>query len=361
MANDFTTGLISGAMTRSEFGESDVDDYFETNTENMHVRVVNLRVGSQNADGSSFIWGNTTYGIWGSFYWSGSMSTPMTRIKEQFMWIDYNEDFTTTTYMPRITPLAYYKFEDNLQDSSGNARHLTGSNTVGSGVGKVGSALYLTTGSRYAFIGDNFSGSNGLSISFWMKPSFVGAGSTMWILNKYESANNGWGVHIASTGSLSIYDDINGSDILRYGSPVIAGSWYHVVAIFEQNGSSLGYNYLYVNNRLLGSHQSSTGSINQFTGSWFMGQRGNASGWFHGSLDDVRFYGQELGSSQVNSLYNSGFGTALDLSDSNVSTVQGWGAGSAVFQTLSGNSSIVFTIGSYTSTIGAVAGSIILI
>lgn len=92
MAN-LTSGVISGALTRSEFGESDTDNYFENSRNNIVARTVNLRVNTQQVDGSTLIWGNTTYGIWGSYYWGSAFSTPIVRVREQFMWTDYEEDF----------------------------------------------------------------------------------------------------------------------------------------------------------------------------------------------------------------------------------------------------------------------------
>lgn len=99
MGNDLAQGIASAALTRSEFGEADsADNYFENYTENIVGETVNIRVGSQQVDGSSLIWGNQTYGIWGSFQWSAGLTTPVERIIESKHWIDYTEDFTGSVY-----------------------------------------------------------------------------------------------------------------------------------------------------------------------------------------------------------------------------------------------------------------------
>ena len=117
MNNNLTTSVVSGALTRSEFGESDVDNYFENNKGRIHARSVNLRVSTQDVDGSSLIWGNPTYGIWGSFYWSSALTTPKVRRKEQYMWMDYNEDFTSTSYKDLgFTRIANYYSLDSTND-----------------------------------------------------------------------------------------------------------------------------------------------------------------------------------------------------------------------------------------------------
>lgn len=112
---------ISDMMSRSEFGEEDSTDvWFENYTENIHARVVNIKLDYTSFAGSTLIWGNASFGIWGSFYWGNTgeasfilgnstagklginllgtnESTPV-RYKEQCMWTDYDEYFDSTTY-----------------------------------------------------------------------------------------------------------------------------------------------------------------------------------------------------------------------------------------------------------------------
>jgi hypothetical protein len=107
MAGQISQGLVSGAMTRSEFVEQDsTESYFENYTERVQTRIVNLLTDTQQADGTSLIWGNTTYGIWGSFLWSTGFTTPIVRVREQFLWRDYDENFLTTTYEDTVNTTA---------------------------------------------------------------------------------------------------------------------------------------------------------------------------------------------------------------------------------------------------------------
>jgi hypothetical protein len=118
---DVGQGIVSGAMTRSEFGEQDTSEsYFENNIERLNMRFVNLRVDFQNFAGSTLIWGNPTFGIWNQFYWGNTANTSFilgnteagvlgfnklgtnesvpVRTREDYMWMDYTEEFSSTTF-----------------------------------------------------------------------------------------------------------------------------------------------------------------------------------------------------------------------------------------------------------------------
>lgn len=114
---DISGGLLSAGMTRSEFGESDdAENYFENNTATVSVRVINHRIDTINFAGSTLIWGNTTFGSWGSYNWGnggntsfilgntqagilgtsklGTQQSSPVRLLENYIWIDYFDDFT---------------------------------------------------------------------------------------------------------------------------------------------------------------------------------------------------------------------------------------------------------------------------
>lgn len=350
MAN-LVDGVISGALTRSEFGESDIDNYFENNIENVYARVVNLRINTQNIDGSSLIWNNTTYGIWGSYYWSGSLSTPIVRSKEQFMWIDYIDSFDNQNYMPKKDSIVFFKFENNLSNDGSSNITATAFNTPTYGIGKNGSSIIFShTGSQYVKFIDTVRPSN--SVSLWFKPNIV-SGSRQFVWNNFNNTIDGFGLEITTSGSLTLYNDLNDIDQSRYGSPISADSWYHAVNVFA-NGSD----YFYINGVLKGSG-ASTGSLTELLGSYYIGQRGNNTSFFSGSVDSFRLYDFALTPAEVKYLYNSGFGITDYLSNLEVNTVSGWGTGSVVFRSDIFINSISFINGS-SNGISISSGSITL-
>jgi len=101
VSNNLVQGVLSGAMTRNEFGEADnVESYFENYAEKIVARIVNLKIDKTEYSGSGvFILGHPVFGVLGS-QWLGldSDSYTTSRIIELKNWIDYDEDFTTTTF-----------------------------------------------------------------------------------------------------------------------------------------------------------------------------------------------------------------------------------------------------------------------
>lgn len=101
MVNAIAGGIVSGANTRAEFGESDEsDNYFENNIERVISRTVNYRIDHLTYSGSGvFILGNSTFGILGSQWLGLAVGTEVrTREHELKIWTDYSEDFSATTY-----------------------------------------------------------------------------------------------------------------------------------------------------------------------------------------------------------------------------------------------------------------------
>lgn len=101
MANNVESGLISGAMTRGEFGESDTTiNYFENYVERVIARIVNIRVDKTTYTGSGvFILSNSSFGVLGSNQ-LGLDPGAYDRVRDQelYMWEDYNESFTGSEY-----------------------------------------------------------------------------------------------------------------------------------------------------------------------------------------------------------------------------------------------------------------------
>jgi len=62
---------------------------------------------------------------------------------------------------------------------------------------------------------------------------------------------------LSGTGSLEIYDDINGADDVFYPTAIEADQWYHTVATID----SLGSQTLYLNGSLIGSGSVTTGAV----------------------------------------------------------------------------------------------------
>lgn len=92
---------MSGAMTRSEFGESsDIENYFENYIHRVRVRTVNLRVNHVTYTGSGvFILSHPTFGVLGSQKLGlEDGASDETREREDYMWRDFDIRFNNGSY-----------------------------------------------------------------------------------------------------------------------------------------------------------------------------------------------------------------------------------------------------------------------
>ncbi len=83
--------------TEEQIGFVDAATFFEVPTDTVLANMANIRINFQQITGSDLIWGNTTFGIWGSFLWSNSFTGSLERQIELSLFFEINEDFSTTT------------------------------------------------------------------------------------------------------------------------------------------------------------------------------------------------------------------------------------------------------------------------
>ena len=155
-------GLASAEMTRAEFGESDTNfGYFENYVSQARVRTVNVRADLISFAGSSMIWGNNTFGIWGSYSWAdipntsfvlghpvlgilgniemGTQQSEPARFFESRMWVDFDELFVgSDNFNMGSTSVSGFGTGSVVFGDVFSVSFLTGSGLgVGSSVGSV--------------------------------------------------------------------------------------------------------------------------------------------------------------------------------------------------------------------------------
>ncbi len=270
MNNNLVGGVVSGALTRSEFGESDTDNYFENNRGRVHARFVNLRVNTQDADGSVLVFDNTTYGIWGSYYWGSQFSTPVVRRREQFMWMDHVDNFATTNYKDLgYTQLSnFYSLDTN--DGIGSALVI---NKLGS---FYGTTVGFTRNNGNVDTGTEEYGSGPLGTSF--------------------IANGATSINIPHQSYLSLYDS-NGFTISAWIKKDSSTTATRTIYSKHTGGSTKGYRLVVTNNKLRldigssGANYTYSSTANISIGSWvhvatvYNGSLGSVYHYINGSLD----------------------------------------------------------------------------
>jgi hypothetical protein len=102
----------------TQLGNIDNPTYFEFYGNAVYPRLTNLFVSGRSYVGSTLIWGNSGQGIWNSYKWGseaytmfvlgnpsagvlginqlGSNDSPLVRMLEKYVWLNYEDSFTTT-------------------------------------------------------------------------------------------------------------------------------------------------------------------------------------------------------------------------------------------------------------------------
>gem|GEM_PF-785328 len=219
--------------------------------------------------------------------------------------------------------IAYYPFNGNANDSSGNGNNPSFNNATltTDRFGNANSAYYFNGSNSYMDIPNSTTLQTGTraSISLWVKPNsfYTGKCHGNYMLCKgYE----GGGALDALFGD-NLYDQnhaINGcsapldtshetfySTLGGYWNSnfIHTNNWYHVIEIADSTTASI-----YVNGVLINTNPASLVPFNT-SYDLFFGRYLDISitpYWLNGTLDDIRIYNRALDSAEVQSLYQEG-------------------------------------------------------
>ncbi len=250
--------------------------------------------------------------------------------------------------------VGYWKMEEagdaTRADSSGNGNTLaeSASDTIAQATGKFGYGGDFELGdTEYLFVADSTSLSvtGSLTVSAWIKPETVSAGSYN-ILGKWDGSNESYRL-FQNGDEIRLELDAAGNYQETTASNLAAGTWYHVVGVYDSRSATA---QIYINGALAPSTTTGTipSSIGDDAGRFQMGAEdttGGATGYYDGIIDEARIYNRALSSAEVTQLYNfapgpTGYwkmdentGTTINDSSGNANTGtfsgagKGWGAG----------------------------------
>jgi len=228
----------------------------------------------------------------------------------------YGSQQTFKTALPTNGLVAYYPFNGNANDESGNGNNGTvnGSTLITDRFGKSSSA-YSFNGTNNSIVVPNSStlnfSDNKLSISFWLKMPNYPTSETH-IITKYS------GVGTTTTGFMVVAYTDTATFVYRYAEAATTGgwgwaempmlnlpafnSWFHVVTTTDT-----GYDKLYINGILKASnptkHNFNIGANNESL-RFGIGPPQNPRSYYNGAMDDIRIYNRALTPAEVTALYN---------------------------------------------------------
>jgi hypothetical protein len=207
--------------------------------------------------------------------------------------------YTATTdivnYPTGTTPVAYYKLDNSSEDFSTGGNDGTESN-IEYRFGRFGQAAVFDGSSSYISIPAlPITTSDDVTFSAWVKGSSDATDATI----VSTLGENGLELRVQNSAVRAVYR--KGSS--WYGSSTVsitADAWNHVVLTYEQG---VGFN-IYVNNNTPTAY-AETGTLAVYGSANSIGKYANgSSGYFDGSIDQVRIFSTALTSDQVTELYN---------------------------------------------------------
>lgn len=206
-----------------------------------------------------------------------------------------------------ILPIAYYPFNGNADDESGNGNNGTvnGANLTMDRFGNENSA-YSFDGTneniQIASAPENTLGTNNFSISTWFKSS---SQDEMFIWNK-SSTNCGdtevgpsIGFRQSSDGTLSVVADLSTTYTLNSLDTVNDGVWHFVVLVRENNSMTLYLDGLVENTITIDVDTDFTTTLDLYIGGTTL-----CGNFYQGDIDEFSIYDQALSGAEIAELYD---------------------------------------------------------
>jgi len=193
-------------------------------------------------------------------------------------------------------------------DGSGNSNTGTLTNNPTWTQGKKNGALRFDGVNDYVDCGNNatLNPTSATTIEAWVKPNSVTAGS-------YKAILSNWGASVPNGYLFYGQYSLNGTwfhfemkigDVgkqFNVASVFTANTWVHLVLVYD--GS---YLRTYKNGVAIGTPTAATGTINAFTSNLKIGAYSQSpiSGYFNGSVDEVKIYSRALSAEEIRYQYN---------------------------------------------------------
>jgi hypothetical protein len=199
--------------------------------------------------------------------------------------------------------VAYYPFDGNADDLSGNKRHGTPHN-VTSVTGKIGDA-YSFNGqdSRIKLVADAIQGTE-LTVNFWLKTKDTSDTGYGLISGANQSQNNEYLIFFQDkTVSPHYHGKIRGTDI-----GINDNQWHHLTIV-----TKIDQTKIYVDGSLKRTLAFGSETPFKVEGLWLGGDQDTVDGgWqavqqFNGFMDELRIYNRALSNIEIQNLYQFNF------------------------------------------------------
>ena len=206
--------------------------------------------------------------------------------------------------------IAYYSFNGNANDSSGNELNgtISGPTLSSDRTGASNKSYSFSGGSSYIEVGDSdlLSSTNSITISAWFKKE-PGSNWMSIVQKGTRDSNEEFTLMVKDS---SVYFDVgnDGGPYLQQNTILNSNEWYHIVGIHTRT-NNLSSLKVYLNGKDVGGSTVNVGNTpNDNNHPMKIGYRfaGSTSQPFNGVIDEFRLYNRSLSSEDVKNLYSEG-------------------------------------------------------
>ncbi len=237
--------------------------------------------------------------------------------------LTYTNEITINTNNLISGLIAYYPFNGNANDESGNSLNgnVNGATLSTDRFGKSNSAYSFNNNQDITIPNTNNLNTYPLTISLWYNARNLSDGEASNLFSKYSPAAwNGYQIVLADNRNILnngviinngfgvqawYLKNINNKVIGYYGEPaflqknISKDTWYHYVFVLDSSGGKI-----YVNGQLEDSHNW-TGPEGACDNNYLWKIGGLYNTWYNGKIDDVAIWNRALTQDEIISLYNN--------------------------------------------------------
>ena len=225
-----------------------------------------------------------------------------------------------TVYEPDISRnlIAYYPFEGNSNDLSGNEHHGTnyGATPTSDRFGNTNFAYDFDGSNDYIGLGDWFTYQD-FTISLWVNQDGINDTYVDIIDNNHTGSQNWAAQYDSNSGSYYFFTQPQGATEFTLPN----NEWKNLV--FIKDGENLR---MYMNNVLIDEIAATSSEINYNSQNLFIARWADGGRHFDGKIDDIRMYDRALAESEVNQLYQESNpvlaapqNVSIDISETSIS------------------------------------------
>ncbi len=208
--------------------------------------------------------------------------------------------------------VAYYKFEGNANDSSGNNLHGIEKGNISYVAGVSDQAIDLDGKDSYMVdcgADAAFDIGNQITVACWIKvnqfdrewQTIIAKGDDSWRISRSGATNQ---LHFACSGLTPSPPWVNGN------INVNNGKWHHAVGVYD--GARM---YLYVDG-ILDVSRDAHGMINTSTSPVYIGENAQKTGrYFKGLIDELTIFNHALNTDKIKQLYSKGTASVSGTTD----------------------------------------------